>query len=103
MVPLEITVPSARLALASKVLEPDNRTYNAEVTEKRWRKSEEKWQAYHNQISQAYNKKVKPRVLKVGVLVLKTAGHIQKGLSSSKFASKWEGHNLVLEAYNSGY
>lgn len=37
---------------------------------------------------QAYNKKVKPRALKVGDLVLKAARHIQKGTSFSKFVPK---------------
>lgn len=66
VVSFEITVPLARLALASKVLKPDSRAYDVEALEERIRNSEEKWQAHQNQISRAYNKKVKPRSLKVG-------------------------------------
>lgn len=100
---VEVAVPSARLALASKILNPDSRTYDVETLEEPRRRSEEKWQVYQYQISRAYNKKVKTRALKVGDLVLKAAGYIQKGISASKFAPKWEGPYFVREAYDSGY
>lgn len=103
MVPVEIAVSSAWLVLASKILDPDGRAYDVEALKKRRQCSEKRRQAYQNQISRAYDKKVKPRAFKVGDLVLKVAGHIQKGLSVSKFAPKWEGPYLVWEAYSSGY
>lgn len=90
VVPVEIAVRSARLALASKVLHPEGRKHDIEALEERRQKAEEKWQTYQNQISMAYNKKLKPCTLKVGDLVHKAAGHIQKGTSASKFAPKWE-------------
>lgn len=40
VVPFEIAVPSARLALASKVLDPDGRTYDVETLEGRRRNTE---------------------------------------------------------------
>lgn len=100
---VEIAVPSMRLVLTSKVLDLEGRAYNIEALEERRQKAEEKWQTYQNQISRAYNKKVKPRSLKVGDLVLKATGHIQKGLNAPKFAPIWEGPYLVREAYTSGY
>lgn len=36
---------------------------------------------------QAYNKRVKPRVLKIGDLVLKAAGHVQKGMLRNSLLS----------------
>lgn len=49
------------------------------------------------------NKWVKLRTLKVGDLVLGAASHIQKGMNASKFALKWQGPYIILEAYDSGY
>lgn len=54
-------------------------------------------------MNKAYNKRIRPWTLRVGNLVLKTAGHIQKGLSASKFAPKCEWPFTIWEAYNSGY
>lgn len=55
------------------------------------------------QNSRAYNKKVTPRTLKVGELILQVAWHVQKGLVASKFTPKLEGSYIVHEAYDSGY
>lgn len=38
----------------------------------------------------------------MGDLVLKAAGHIQKGPNASK-VPKWEGPYIIWEAYNSEY
>lgn len=87
VVPVEIDVLSARLALASKVLDPERRAYDVEVLEERRQKAEKKRQTYQDQISRAYNKRVKPRTLRVGDLVLKAAGHVQKGLKCFQICS----------------
>lgn len=73
MIPVKITIPLARLVLASKILDPNGRVYDVETLEERRRNLEEKWQTYKNQISRAYNKKVTPRTFTVGDLVLKAA------------------------------
>lgn len=36
-------------------------------------------------------------------LVLKVAGHVQKGSNASKFAPKFEGPYIIHEAYDIGY
>lgn len=58
---------------------------------------------YKNRISRAYNKTVKPRVFKVGDLVLKTAKRIQQDVSAPKFSPKWEGPYTITKAYNTRY
>lgn len=58
--------------------------------------------SYIKQVSNAYNKKVRPWTFTVSDIVLKAAGHVQKRLSVSKFAPKWEGPYVIHEAYNSG-
>lgn len=55
-----------------------------------------------NQTSKAYNEKVRPQALRVSNLVFKTVGHIQKGLSASKFAPTLEGPYVIREAYYCG-
>lgn len=37
------------------------------------------------------------------ILVLKATKHVQKGLTTSNLAPKWEGHYILREAYDSGY
>lgn len=43
VVPVEIMVPSARLALASKILDPDGRAYDVKTFEEKRRSAEKKW------------------------------------------------------------
>lgn len=103
VVPIEILVSSAQLALASKFDDLRERIHDVDAIEERRWKAEQKWLAYQKRISIAYNKRVKARPLKVSDLVLKATGHIQKGSSASKFSPKWEGPYIIREAYNSGY
>lgn len=103
VVPIEILEPSARLTLASKINDPRERIHDVEAIDERRSKAEQKWSTYQERISRAYNKRVKIRPIKVGDLVLKAAGHIQKGTNVSKFSPKWEGPYVVREAYDSGY
>lgn len=91
-------VPSARLAIVSKLSDLYDRVYEVEALEKRSRNRESIWLSYQKKISKAYDKKVKPRSLSVRYLVLKIAGHIQKGLSASYFVSRWEGPYIIREA-----
>lgn len=46
---------------------------------------------------------VGPQALYVGDLVLKTARHIQKGLSASNFTPKWAGPTVIRENFDSVY
>lgn len=101
--PVEILEPSARLVLASKINDSRERIHDVEAIDERRSKAEQKWSAYQERISRAYNKRVKIRPIRVGDLVLKAAGHIQKGTNASKFSPKWEGPYVVREAYDSGY
>lgn len=46
---------------------------------------------------------MRPRTLCAGDLVLKSVECLEKGLSASKVAPKWEGPCVIIEAYNSCY
>lgn len=83
------------LALVSKVEDPQDRVHDVETVEEKKQKAEGKWSTYQKRISKAYNKQVKPRLFKVGDLVLKAAGHVKKGMNASKFTFKWEGPYVI--------
>lgn len=81
-------VPSAQLALVSKVTDPRERIHDVEAVEEKGQKAVDQWFDLSKRISRAYNIQVKFPPLKVGDLVLKAVGHIQKGANASKFALK---------------
>lgn len=58
---------------------------------------------YHKKKPEPYNRNRRPRSLNVRDLVLKVAGHIQKGVSAAKLAPKWEGSYIVKDVYDNGY
>ncbi|XP_026419807.1 uncharacterized protein LOC113315763 [Papaver somniferum] len=106
--PAEIKIPSSRIAAATGVHWNEAGASNSRVAELdtldfRKSKAEERIQVFRNRISSAYNKTVKPRVFKVGDLVLKTSKHIQQDMSTPKFSPKWEGPYTITKAYSTGY
>lgn len=56
---------------------------------------------HQKQFIKAYNRKGKRHSLCVRGLVLKTAGHVHKGLDAFKFSRKWEGLYAIKETYDS--
>ncbi|XP_026399920.1 uncharacterized protein K02A2.6-like [Papaver somniferum] len=89
ILPAEIKIPSARIAAASGVHWNEVEASNSRIAEldtldSRRSKEEERTQVYRNRISRAYDKTVKPRVFKVGDLVLETSKHIQQDIMFEK-------------------
>ncbi|XP_026410249.1 uncharacterized protein LOC113305426 [Papaver somniferum] len=104
----EIKNPSARIAAASGVHWNEteascSRIVELDALDSGRDKAEERTQIYRSRISKAYDKAVKPRIFKVGDLVLKTSKHIQQDMSASKFSPKWEGPYVITMAYSTGY
>lgn len=56
MVLVKITIPSACLALASKVANTHNRVHDVETLEEKKHNVENMWSSYQGRISKAYNK-----------------------------------------------
>ena len=55
-------------------------------------------------MARAYKQAIHPRIFVEGQLVLRAAEHIRKNtLGASKFALKWEGLYVIMEAHNSWY
>ncbi|XP_026383948.1 uncharacterized protein LOC113279468 [Papaver somniferum] len=108
ILPAEIKIPSSRISAASGVHWNEAEALSSRIAEldtldSRIYKAEERTQTYRSRISRAYEKVVKPRVFRVGDLVLKTVKYIQQDMSASKFSPKWEGPYVITKAYNTGY
>ena len=102
VLPVELVVPSARLALQSEVL-CDTRIPALEQLDEHRDKARSNLQTYQKRIARAYDIMVRPRVFKEGDLVLKAATHVMRGISAPKFKPNWEGPYVVKEANSSGY
>ncbi|KAF7139916.1 hypothetical protein RHSIM_Rhsim06G0084100 [Rhododendron simsii] len=98
----EIAIPSARVALRSEVLH-DARPSELEALGERSDRAQANFRVYQRRIAQAYDALVRPRRFAEGDLVLKATPHVMKGKSASKFAAKWEGPFVVIEANENGY
>lgn len=103
MVHIRFMVPLAHFVLTSKVSDSHDRVHDIKALEKKRQNIENKWLTYQRQINKGYNKRVRPRTLKVCDLVLKTAWHIKNGLKASKFVPKWEGRYIVHKVYDNCY
>ncbi|KAL6185431.1 hypothetical protein ACLB2K_041565 [Fragaria x ananassa] len=107
--PVELTVPTTRV-LTVNDLEWDAsscfdwRLMDLEAADEQRQQVEENMKAYHEKVTQAYNRTVKERCFKEGDLVLKTADWVRKQVSGpSKFAPQWEGPFVVKKSHSSGY
>ena len=73
VIPLEIQMPSLRVALATKMTKEDNdwlRLQELEALNERRLQAQQRIELYQARISKAFNKKVKERVFQKGDLVL---------------------------------
>ena len=75
ILPVELAVPSARIALAHHLL-PNSRYVQLERLDKRRDKAKEILRDYKKQLARAYTGLVKERKFSEGDLVLKVAEHI---------------------------
>lgn len=78
MVHIEVIVPSARLAFSSELSHSHGCIYVLEALEEKRYNTEDKWLSYQKQISKVYNKRVRPKTLNVGDLILKATRHVKK-------------------------
>lgn len=59
---------------------------------------------YKKWVARAYDKIVRPRVFKVGDLVLRAASHVRSGVLAPKFTAKWvDTPYIVREVHDNGY
>ncbi|XP_028123698.1 uncharacterized protein LOC114320834 [Camellia sinensis] len=102
ILPVEIAIPSARMALRSEVT-PDSRSYELEILDERRDKALANLKVYQSRIARAYDTLVRPKQFQEGDLVLRAAPHVMRGTSTHKFTPKWQGPYVVREANENGY
>lgn len=106
MLPVEIVVPSARMALSAHLI-PDARVVDLEALDEKRDKAVVNLEKYQRGIARVYNQSVVKREFEVGDLVWKTIDGIMRGQPIPKFAPKWEGppllYKAVVESNSSGY
>ncbi|XP_026398502.1 protein NYNRIN-like [Papaver somniferum] len=104
ILPEEIAIPSARVAMAS-LTTPDefSRLAHLDTLEERRVKAERFADKYRQRTTRYYNQKVKERVFIVNEVVMKIAPHVQRNEKAGKFASNWQGPYMISEAAESRY
>ena len=103
MVPVEILVPSARLAINAE-LEPDTlRMMDLEALDERRDTAKRNLTNYQQRLSTAYDKSARKRSFVQGDVVLRAADHVRCGIAAPKFTPKWEGPFIIEEVHDSGY
>ena len=106
VLPLEIQIPSLRVALREEITDEENTTLRLEelesLDEKRLR-AQQSLELYRARISKAYNKLVRPRAFAVGDLVLVLRRPIVvTHRNQKKFMSAWEGPYVIEIVYDGG-
>ena len=104
ILPAEIAIPSARVAMAS-LTTPDeiSRFAHLDTLEERRAKAERFADKYRQRTAKYYNQKVKERIFNVDDIVMKIAPHVQRNEKAGKFAANWQGPFMISKAAESGY
>ncbi|XP_074306108.1 uncharacterized protein LOC141641341 [Silene latifolia] len=100
--PIELEVPSLRILLESQVPEADwvqERYYSLVMLDKRRLNTLYHVQLYQKRIERAFNKKVKPRVINEGDLVLNLVRALLPIDPRGKFKPNWAGPYLVKKIF----
>lgn len=102
VLPVEISVLSARLALSTEVTKGERRA-DLEALEERREVAAENQEKYWQSLAKYYNKGVLAREFKVGDLVWKSVSGVMQNQKLPKFTPKWEGPYEVIKAAKSGH
>ncbi|KAG9446452.1 hypothetical protein H6P81_012580 [Aristolochia fimbriata] len=106
VLPLEIQIPSLRVALREGLTEEENirlHLQELESLDEKRLEAQQRLECYQARLTRAFNKKVKLRSFKKRDLVL--AAHrpiMATSRDGGKFAPKWEGPFVVQEVYANG-
>jgi hypothetical protein len=106
VLPLELEIPSLRIAIQEELTTDENdklRLEELEALDEKRLQAQQKLQCYQARMSRAFNKKVRPRSFQKGDLVLALRRPIiTSHKTRSKFVSKWDGPYVVQEVYTNG-
>ena len=106
VLPLEIQIPSLRVALATEMIDEEQhvlRLQELEALDDKRLQAQQQIELYQARISKAFNKKVRERIFKQGDLVLAVRRPmIMTHKTKGKFNPKWEGPYVVETVYSNG-
>ncbi|KMT11469.1 hypothetical protein BVRB_5g107940 [Beta vulgaris subsp. vulgaris] len=106
VLPLEIQVPSLRIAIQEDLTVEENakiRLAELEALDEKRLEVQQKLECYQARLTRAFNKKVRVRSFQVGDMVLAVKRPIiVSRKTGSKFDSKWDGPYVVQEVYTNG-
>ncbi|CAL2227840.1 unnamed protein product [Prunus armeniaca] len=106
VLPLESQIPSLRMAVQEGLTDEEHaklRLQELEALDEKRLEAQQRLECYQARLSNAFNKKVRPRSFQVGDLVLALRRPIiTTHKTGSKFTSKWDGPYIVQEVYTSG-
>lgn len=106
VLPLELQIPSLRIALQEGLTEDENdklRLAELEALDEKRLQAQQNLECYQARMSRAFNKKVRPRSFQVGDTVLAVRRPIiTSRKTGNKFTSKWDGPYVVQEVYTNG-
>ncbi|XP_062080085.1 uncharacterized protein LOC133784830 [Humulus lupulus] len=103
VLPAEIAVPFAKLAMAARMDVHQARLEELELVDERREKAKDNLLQYQRRMARAYDKLVRPRIFQKGELVLKATDHVMRGMHTTKFVPNWEGPYVIEEIKDSGY
>ena len=106
VIPLEIQMPSLRVALMTRMTIEENdrlRLQELEALDEKRLQAQQHIESHQARISKAFNKKVKQRVFQKGDLVLAVQRPmIMTHKTKGKFQPKWEGPFAIETVYSNG-
>ncbi|KAI5317114.1 hypothetical protein L3X38_036821 [Prunus dulcis] len=106
VLPLESQLPSLRMAVHKGLTDEENAKLclqELEALDEKRLEAQQRLECYQSRLSNAFNKKVRPRSFQVGDLVLALRRPIiTTHKIRSKFTSKWDRPYVVQEVYTSG-
>ena len=101
MLPAELVVPSARMALMDR--SEGGRALELEMLGEKRDEAVEKMKEYQRKLMLAYDKQVRPRMFVEGETVMKAVDAVMRKQAMAKWAPKWEGPFIVQEAHPNGH
>ncbi|XP_060190501.1 uncharacterized protein LOC132619687 [Lycium barbarum] len=106
VLPLELQIPSLRLAIQEGLTEEENarlRLAELEALDEKRLEAQQNLECYQARLSRAFNKKVRLRSFQVEDQVLAVRRPtIVSHKSGGEFTSKWDGPYVIQEAYSGG-
>ncbi|XP_072087333.1 uncharacterized protein [Arachis hypogaea] len=102
MIPVEISQGSIRINYFNDVVNNETRQAELDIIEEVRDEEKIRNEAIQQMIRNKYNKRVRPRTLQQGDLVLRRLEDVRKPPGQGKLAANWEGPFRIAKVYGRG-